>query len=142
MGGGALGPLVPGRAPVPVVTDPAVALAQSALAVLSARAHGNDAEGLAVVQATVGGWMMEQRQLGTIRLQPFAQRIAAGGRTEGEAAALLRIGARRGLALTDAQQVHGMQFHLRGSGVHAQALPVHRPSSRNHTSGRWVFVRG
>jgi hypothetical protein len=53
VGLGGLRPLVIGPASVPEVTDPAVAQEEVELAVLSAVAHGNGPNGLAVVQAAL-----------------------------------------------------------------------------------------
>jgi hypothetical protein len=51
LGRGSIEPLVLGPATLPVVTDPAVAEKEVELAVLSAMAHGNGPDGLAVIQA-------------------------------------------------------------------------------------------
>jgi hypothetical protein len=51
LGLGTIQPLVLGPATLPVLTDPAVATNEVELAVLSAMAHGNGPEGLAVVRA-------------------------------------------------------------------------------------------
>jgi hypothetical protein len=53
LGLGSLRPLVIGPASVPEVTDGAVAMRETELAVLSAVAHGNGENGLAVVQAAL-----------------------------------------------------------------------------------------
>jgi hypothetical protein len=53
LGFGTLRPVVLGPASVPEVTDPAVAERETELAVLSAVAHGNGPNGLAVVQAAL-----------------------------------------------------------------------------------------
>jgi hypothetical protein len=53
LGFGTLRPVVLGPATVPEVTDPAVAERETELAVLSAVAHGNGPNGLAVVQAAL-----------------------------------------------------------------------------------------
>jgi hypothetical protein len=53
LGFGSLRPVVLGPASVPEVTDPAVAERETELAVLSAVAHGNGPNGLAVVQAAL-----------------------------------------------------------------------------------------
>ena len=53
LGLGSLQPLVVGPGSVPLVTDPAEAARETELAVLSAVAHGNGENGLAVVQAAL-----------------------------------------------------------------------------------------
>jgi hypothetical protein len=53
MGLGHVTPLVLGPATLPVLTDPGVAANEVELSVLSAMAHGNGPEGLAVVQAAL-----------------------------------------------------------------------------------------
>ena len=53
LGFGTLRPVVLGPASVPEVTDPAVAERETELAILSAVAHGNGPNGLAVVQAAL-----------------------------------------------------------------------------------------
>jgi hypothetical protein len=53
LGFGAVQPVVLGPASVPEVTDPAVAERETELAILSAVAHGNGPNGLAVVQAAL-----------------------------------------------------------------------------------------
>src|SRR5262245_10089441 len=53
MGRGNVNPFVLGPAAVPVITDPAVAEQEVELAILSAVAHGNGPNGLAVVTAAL-----------------------------------------------------------------------------------------
>ena len=106
--------VVIGPTAVPRVTDAAMAVADPALAVLSARAHGNDADGLPVVlaalsaldhvdaahaavylhvvyealhapvRAALEAWIMEHLQIGDAPLPPFAQRLKAEGKVEGK----------------------------------------------------------
>ena len=114
LGFGALQPLVLGPATLPVVTDPAVAERELELAVLSAMAHGNGPQGLAVLQAAFGAlgrldrehaavyfqiiWnvlrepmqralealVMEQRTEGKATFPPFAQQLIDRGMREGK----------------------------------------------------------
>jgi len=111
---GALQPLVLGPATVPVVTDPAVAEREVELAILSAMAHGNGPDGLAVIQTALDAlgrldrehaavyfqiiWdvlrepmqralealVMERQTEGKTEFPPFAQRIFERGVHEGE----------------------------------------------------------
>jgi hypothetical protein len=124
-------PLVLGPATLPVTTDPAAAANEVELAVLSAMAHGNGPEGLAVVTAALTAlgrldqehaavyfqvvWnvlrepmqraleaaVMERQKEGEVQFPPFAQRIFDRGRLDGLREALLRLMARAGLALTE-----------------------------------------
>jgi hypothetical protein len=107
-------PLVLGPATLPVLTDATVATNEVELAILSAMAHGNGPEGLAVVEAAflaLGGldrehaavyfqiiWnvlrepmqralealAMEQQTEGKATFPPFAQRLIERGLREGE----------------------------------------------------------
>jgi hypothetical protein len=113
LGLGSLQPLVLGPASVPEVTDPAVAAREKELAVLSAVAHGNGDNGLAVVRAALVAlgrldgehagvyfhiiWnglrepmqralealVMERQTEGTTSFPPFVQRIFERGIREG-----------------------------------------------------------
>jgi hypothetical protein len=106
-------PLVLGPATLPVVTDPTAAASEVELTILSAMAHGNGPEGLAVVTAALtalGGldrehaavyfqiiWnvlrepmqralealVMERQTEGKVQFPPFAQRIFDRGELEG-----------------------------------------------------------
>jgi hypothetical protein len=106
-------PLVLGPATLPVVTDPTAAASEVELSILSAMAHGNGPEGLAVVTAALtalGGldqehaavyfqiiWsvlrepmqralealVMERQTEGKAQFPPFAQRIFDRGQAEG-----------------------------------------------------------
>jgi hypothetical protein len=114
LGFGTLRPVVLGPASVPEVTDPAVAERETELAVLSAVAHGNKPNGLAVVQAALVAlarldrehaavyfqiiWnalrepmqralealVMERQAEGETKFPPFVQRIFEQGIHEGE----------------------------------------------------------
>jgi hypothetical protein len=114
LGFGTLRPVVLGPASVPEVTDPAVAERETELAVLSAVAHGNGPNGLAVVQAALVAlarldrehaavyfqiiWnvlrepmqralealVMERQAEGETKFPPFVQRIFEQGIHEGE----------------------------------------------------------
>jgi len=114
LGFGTLRPVVLGPASVPEVTDPAVAERETELAVLSAVAHGNGPNGLAVVQAALVAlarldrehaavyfqiiWnalrepmrralealVMERQAEGETKFPPFVQRIFEQGVHEGE----------------------------------------------------------
>lgn len=114
LGLGSFRPAVLGPASVPEVTDPAVAEQEMELAVLSAVAHGNGPNGLAVVQAALVAlarldrehaavyfqiiWnalrepmqralealVMERQSEGNTTFPPFAQRIFERGIHEGE----------------------------------------------------------
>ena len=114
MGFGSFRPVVLGPASVPEVTDPAVAERETELAVLSAVAHGNGPNGLAVVQAALVAlarldrehaavyfqiiWnalrepmqralealVMERQAEGETKFPPFVQRIFEQGIHEGE----------------------------------------------------------
>jgi hypothetical protein len=107
-------PLVLGPATLPVLTDPTLAANEVELAVLSAMAHGNGPEGLAVVQAAflalgrldreheavyfqiiwnllreptrraLEALAMEQQTEGKATLPPFAQQLIERGIREGE----------------------------------------------------------
>jgi hypothetical protein len=113
LGFGTVRPVVLGPTSVPEVTDPAVAERETELAVLSAVAHGNKANGLAVVQAALVAlsrldrehaavyfqiiWnglrepiqralealVMERQAEGETKFPPFAQRIFERGIHEG-----------------------------------------------------------
>jgi hypothetical protein len=113
LGFGSLRPVVLGPASVPEVTDPAVAERETELAVLSAVAHGNGPNGLAVVQAALVAlarldrehaavyfqiiWnalrepmrralealVMERQAEGETKFPPFVQRIFERGIHEG-----------------------------------------------------------
>jgi hypothetical protein len=108
-----LQPLVLGPATVPVITDPALAEREVELAILSAMAHGNGPDGLAVVQNALDAlgrldrehaavyfqiiWdvlrepmqralealVMERQTEGKIEFPPFAQKIFERGIHEG-----------------------------------------------------------
>jgi hypothetical protein len=114
LGLGTIRPVVLGPASVPEVTDPAVAERETELAVLSAVAHGNKPNGLAVVQAALVAlvrldrehaavyfqiiWnalrepmqralealVMERQAEGETKFPPFVQRIFEQGIHEGE----------------------------------------------------------
>ena len=131
LGFGTLRPVVLGPASVPEVTDSAVAERETELAVLSAMAHGNGPNGLAVVQAALVAlarldrehaavyfqvvWnalrepmqralealVMERQAEGEARFPPFAQRIFEQGELKGKRDALLRLLARAGITLTE-----------------------------------------
>jgi len=126
LGLGTLQPLVLGPATVPVVTDPALAEREVELAILSAMAHGNGPDGLAVVQNALDAlgrldrehaavyfqiiWdvlrepmqralealVMERQTEGKIEFPPFAQKIFERGVHEGELKGL-REGELKGL---------------------------------------------
>jgi hypothetical protein len=111
---GAVQPLVLGPATVPVVKDPALAEREVELAILSAMAHGNGPDGLAVIQTALDAlgrldrehaavyfqiiWdvlrepmqralealVMERQTEGKTEFPPFAQRIFERGVHEGE----------------------------------------------------------
>ncbi len=113
LGLGVIRPLVLGPASVPEVTDPAVAESEMELAVLSAVAHGNGPNGLAVVQAAFGvlgtldqehaavyfqiiynalrepmqqaleALSMERQTEGKASFPPFAQRLIDRGKLDG-----------------------------------------------------------
>jgi hypothetical protein len=113
LGRGNVEPLVLGPTIVPEITDPAVATQEVELAVLSAAAHGNGPNGLAVVQAALVAlgrldrdhaavyfhviWnvlrepmrralealAMERQAEGKGTFPPFAQQIFDRGKTEG-----------------------------------------------------------
>jgi hypothetical protein len=143
-------PLVLGPATLPVVTDPAIAEKEVELAILSAMAHGNGAQGLLVLQAAfvalgrldrehaavyfqiiwdvlrepmrqaLEALVMERQTEGKATFPPFAQQLIDRGRLEGLRdgrleglrdgelkglrEALLRLVARAGIALTDADR--------------------------------------
>src|SRR5271168_5232322 len=114
LGLGTIQPLVLGPGTLPVLTDPTVATNEVELAVLSAMAHGNGQEGLAVVQAAflalgrldreheavyfqiiwdvlrepvrraLEALAMERQTEGKATLPPFAQRIFERGIREGK----------------------------------------------------------
>ncbi len=114
LGLGTVQPLVLGPATLPVLTDPTVATTEVELAVLSAMAHGNGPEGLAVVQAAflalgrldrehagvyfqiiwdvlrepmqaaLEAMAMEGQTEGEATFPPFAQRLIERGFREGE----------------------------------------------------------
>jgi len=124
-------PLVLGPAIVPEVTDPAQAEREAELAILSAVAHGNGPNGLAVALAALGVlgrvdrehaavyfqiiWealrapmqraleakIMEQRTEAKATFPPFVQRLIEGGRLEGLREVVLRLVARAGIPLTE-----------------------------------------
>jgi hypothetical protein len=107
-------PLVLGPATLPVVTDPTAAASEIELSILSAMAHGNGPEGLAVVQAAflalgrldreheavyfqiiwnllrepmqraLEALAMEQQTEGKATLPPFAQQLIERGIREGK----------------------------------------------------------
>ena len=111
---GALHPFVIGQATVPVVTDPAAAVADVELATLSAVTHGNGREGRAVLLAALAGlgrldqehaavyfqiiWdvlrepmqraleelVMVRQSEGNVEYPPFLQRVFQQGEEEGE----------------------------------------------------------
>jgi hypothetical protein len=115
LGCGNVKPLVLGPTAVPEITDPAVAEQEVELAVLSAVAHGNGPNGLAVVQAALTAlgrldqehaavyfqviWdalrepmqralealVMERHDEGKAAFPPFAQQLIDRGKTEGRA---------------------------------------------------------
>ena len=114
LGLGGLQPLVLGPATVPVVTDPVVADREVELAILSALAHGNGPDGLAVVQTALAAlgrldrehaavyfqiiWdvlrepmrralealVMVRQAEGKIEYPPFVQRIFEQGELKGK----------------------------------------------------------
>jgi len=114
LGMGTLEPLVLGPATVPAITDPATAEREVELAILSALAHGNGPDGLAVVETALTAlgrldrehaavyfqiiWdvlrepmrraleaqVMERQTAGKIEFPPFVQRIFEQGVQEGE----------------------------------------------------------
>jgi len=126
LGMGTLEPLVLGPATVPAITDPATAEREVELAILSALAHGNGPDGLAVVETALTAlgrldrehaavyfqiiWnvlrepmrralealVMERQTAGKIEFPPFVQRIFEQGVQEGELRGL-REGELRGL---------------------------------------------
>ena len=69
LGLGSVRPVVLGPASVPEVTDPEVAERETELAVLSAVAHGNGPNGLAVVQAALGALDRLDREHGAVYFQ-------------------------------------------------------------------------
>jgi hypothetical protein len=113
LGFGSLQPLVLGPATVPVVTDRAIAQQEVELSVLSAMAHGNGPDGLAVLQAAFGAlarldvehaavyfqiiWnvlrepmqralealVMERQAEGKAQFPPFAQQLIDRGKVQG-----------------------------------------------------------
>jgi hypothetical protein len=121
LGLGIIQPLVLGPGVVPQVTDPAEAEKETALAILSAVAHGNGPNGLAVVQAALSALgrldqehaavyfqiiydalrepmrraleelVMERRIEGKANFPPFAQQLIDRGKTEGRAADVLTV---------------------------------------------------
>ncbi|WP_437975680.1 hypothetical protein WMF11_48900 [Sorangium sp. So ce295] len=114
LGLGTLQPLVLGSASVPEVTDQAQAEKETELAILSAVAHGNGPNGLAVVQSALGALgrldhehaavyfqivynalrepmrralealIMERQTEGKASFPPFAQQLIERGRIEGK----------------------------------------------------------
>ncbi|HLM72234.1 MAG TPA: hypothetical protein VK459_06075, partial [Polyangiaceae bacterium] len=122
LGLGTIQPLVLGPATLPIVTDPTVAEKEVEVAVLSAMAHGNGPQGLAVLQAAFGAlgrldhehaavyfqiiWnmlrepmrraletmVMEGQTEGKATFPPFAQQLIDRGKLEG-----LREGELKGL---------------------------------------------
>ncbi|MFO0756316.1 MAG: hypothetical protein U0359_07475 [Byssovorax sp.] len=114
LGRGTLEPFVLGPATLPALTDPAMADQEVELSVLSAMAHGNGPEGLAVLQAAFGAlgrldrehaavyfqiiWnvvrepmrqaleklVMEGQIEGKATFPPFAQRLIEQGERKGE----------------------------------------------------------
>jgi len=126
LGMSALRPLVLGPSTVPAITDPAIAEREVELAILSALAHGNGPDGLAVVETALAAlarldrehaavyfqiiWnvlrepmrralealVMERQTAGKIEFPPFVQRIFEQGVQEGELRGL-REGELRGL---------------------------------------------
>lgn len=136
-------PLVLGPAIVPEVTDPAQAEQETELSILSAVAHGNGPNGLAVVLAALAALgrldqehaavyfqivydalrepmqraleakIMERQTEAKSNFPAFVQRLVEGGkiegfrdgRLEGLREALLRLLARAGIALTEAERV-------------------------------------
>jgi hypothetical protein len=125
-------PLVLGPAVVPQVTDPAEAEKETELAILSAVAHGNGPNGLAVVTAALTALgrldqehaavyfqiiynalrepmrralealVMERRIEGKANFPPFAQQLIDRGETKGRAADVLTVLRVRGIAVPDA----------------------------------------
>ncbi|MFT3768435.1 MAG: hypothetical protein QM820_23550 [Minicystis sp.] len=113
LGLGTLQPLVLGPATVPVVTDLAIAEREIELAILSAMAHGNGPDGLAVVQVALTALgrldrehaavyfqiirdvlrepmrralealVMQRQAEGEVEFPPFAQRIFEQGESKG-----------------------------------------------------------
>lgn len=134
LGRGNVRPFVIGPAAVPEITDPEAAAREVELAVLSAVAHGNGPNGLAVVQAALVAlgrldrehaavyfqiiWnalrgpmqralealVMERQAAGNTPFPPFAQQIFDRGRLDGLREALLRLVARAGITLTEADR--------------------------------------
>jgi hypothetical protein len=114
LGFGSIQPLVLGPTTVPLVTDPVVAEREIELSVLSAMAHGNGPDGLAVLQAAFGAlgrldgehaalyfqiiWnvlrepmrralealAMERQIEGKATFPPFAQQLIDRGKVEGK----------------------------------------------------------
>jgi hypothetical protein len=131
LGLGTIQPLVIGPATLPEVTDPAVAEKETELGVLSAVAHGNGPNGLAVVLAAFNALgrldqehaaayfqiiynalrepvrralealIMEQQTENTATLPPFAQKLIERGKLEDKRDTLLRLLARAGIAFTE-----------------------------------------
>lgn len=127
-------PLVLGPSVVPVITDQDVADREVELAILSALAHGNGPEGLAVLgvalralerldpkhgavyfqiiytalreplQRAMERLVMERQAEHESELPPFLQQYRLEGRLEGSRAALLRLMQRAGIPLTEAER--------------------------------------
>jgi hypothetical protein len=85
LGRGAIQPFVLGPATLPLLTDPAMAANEVELAVLSAMAHGNGPEGLAVIEATVVGlarldqehWAVYFQMLWKVLREPMQRALEA-----------------------------------------------------------------
>ena len=131
LGLGTIQPLVIGPATLPEVTDPAVAEKETELGVLSAVAHGNGPNGLAVVLAAFNALgrldqehaaayfqiiynalrepvrralealIMERQTENTATFPPFAQKLIERGKLEDKRDTLLRLLARAGIAFTE-----------------------------------------
>lgn len=131
LGLGNIRPLVLGPAIVPEVTDPAEAEREKELAILSAVAHGNGPNGLAVVLAALGALgrldqehaavyfqivynalrepmqravealIVERKNEAYATFPPFALKLIELGKIEGPREVLLRLLARAGIPITD-----------------------------------------
>ncbi len=136
LGLGSIQPLVLGPSIVPEVTSETEAKEETELAVLSAVAHGNGPNGLAVVLAALAGLgqldrehaavyfkivynalrepmrkalelkIMERQTEATADFPPFMQRLIDKGVLDAKRDALLRLLARAGIAITEADRGH------------------------------------
>jgi hypothetical protein len=134
LGLGSIQPLVLGPAVVPEVTNEAEAVREAELAILSAVAHGNGPNGLAVLQATLAALaeldrehaaayfeivytalrepmrkalemkIMERQAEAKASFPPFMQKLIDGGKLEDKRDTLLRLLTRAKIAITDSER--------------------------------------